>query len=141
MGKKNSGNSPQPCPISFALGIFGDRWTLLVLRDVLLTTHSRYKEILAANPGMATNVLSDRLKRLEDHGLIVKERDVTDGRQFIYKPTKSGVSVIPILVEMLIWGADKGGIRIPDIFVRGYRDNRDEFLGKLMKDAERDAGC
>ncbi len=101
----------EPCPVTYALEVFGDRWTLLVLRDLMLEGRSRYGEVLAAHPGLATNVLSDRLKRLERRGLISKARDSSDARQYVYAPTERALGLVPMLVEMMVWAARDGGAR------------------------------
>ncbi|MCP4808371.1 MAG: helix-turn-helix transcriptional regulator [Proteobacteria bacterium] len=92
------------CPIVCALDVFGDRWTLVVLRDIVLGGWRRFGE-LARHEGIATNVLSDRLKRLEQLGILAKERDPDDGRRFVYRPTEKGADLIPTLLEIGLWGA------------------------------------
>ncbi len=121
----------QPCPVTFALEIFGDRWTLLVLRDLLLESHNTYKDIRAANPSMATNVLADRLKRLQRRGLIDKSRDDRDARQYIYRPTLLAVSVIPMIVEMIVWGSEHGDGATDPEFVRRFHEDRDALIREL----------
>lgn len=120
------------CPISFALGIFGDRWSLLVLRDLILKGRRRYKDLLAAEEGIATNILSDRLRRLESHGLIVRAADESDGRQFIYRPTRMAVDLIPMLVELVVWGArNDPGTAVPDEFVERFENDRDALIASI----------
>ncbi len=93
------------CPISFSLDIFGDRWTLLVLRDLLLFGKKSFQELLNAEESIASNILSDRLKRLEACAIITRERDPDDGRRLIYRGTEKGLDLIPILLEIAAWGA------------------------------------
>lgn len=131
------------CPISFALEIFGDRWTLLVLRDLLLKSRTRFRELLACEEGIATNILADRLKRLERRGLIRKERDREDSRQFVYKPTERAASLVPTLLEMAAWGArTNSGIRAkPDLLRRFERDREtviNEIQERLRKEGQRE---
>ena len=76
------------CPIHFGLEVFGDPWTLLILRDLLLKGRSTYSDFLHAEEGIATNVLADRLTRLEQDGLVVAERGVEGGRARRYRPTQ-----------------------------------------------------
>lgn len=130
-----SESSAPTCPVAFALEVFGDRWTLLVLRDILLESRCTYKDILAANKGMATSVLADRLKRLQRRGLISKGRDGSDARQFIYRPTKLGVSVIPMLVEMIMWGVKHGNGTVDSSFMRRVNKDRDKFIKELQSRA------
>src|SRR6266536_437853 len=93
------------CPIAFALDIFGDKWSLLVLRDLLFKDKRRYGEFLAADEGISTNILSERLARLEAEGLISKSRDKTNRRQFIYAPTQKGLDLLPAILEISLWSA------------------------------------
>ena len=93
------------CPINYALEIFGDRWTLLLLRDLILFGKERYRELLASEEGIATNILADRLKRLEISGIITRERDPEDGRQFIYRTTEEGLALTPVLLEIAAWAS------------------------------------
>ncbi len=92
------------CPLSCALDLLGDRWSILVLRDVLL--HDRHHfDAIAADEGIATNILSERLKRLQDAGLITKTKDPKDARKRYYSATESAADLIPTLLELGLWGA------------------------------------
>lgn len=125
------------CPINFALGIFGDRWSLLVLRDLILKGRRRFKDLLAAEEGIATNILSDRLRRLESHGLIVREPDESDGRQYIYRPTQMAVDLIPMLVELVVWSArNDPGSAVPDEFVEQFENDRDALIASIRAQVE-----
>lgn len=91
------------CPISLALEAVGDRWTLLVLRDLMLRRKTRYHEFLVSGEGISTNVLAERLARLEQQGLISKSIDPDDRRQFRYAPTEKALDLLPIIFEMARW--------------------------------------
>jgi DNA-binding HxlR family transcriptional regulator len=93
------------CPIHFALEVFGDPWTLLILRDLLLKGRSTYSDFLHAEERIATNVLADRLTRLEEDGLVVAERGVEGGRAHRYHPTGKAVDLLPVLLEIIAWSA------------------------------------
>lgn len=93
------------CPISLALDLFGDSWSLLVVRDLMFKGISGYNGFLAAGEGIATNVLSDRLAKLEAAGVIEKRRDPEDGRRFVYRLTAKGGDLAPVLVSMVLWSA------------------------------------
>ena len=92
------------CPISFSLEIFGDRWSLLVLRDLAFRDARYYQDFLRAPEGIATNILADRLARLERHGVIEKEPDPNDGRRQRYRLADAGLDLIPLLVDLTLWG-------------------------------------
>lgn len=120
------------CPISFGLDIFGDKWTLLILRDLLLRGKSKFGEFLGSEEGIASNILADRLSRLEHNGLITKAEDESDRRQSLYRATKKGTDLLPALVELAYWGATydpKTGA--PKEFVKAYRLDRSGLLKKL----------
>ena len=91
------------CPITCSLDLLGDRWTLVVLRDILLGKR-RYFSEFAQVEGIATNVLTERLNRLKTAGLLIKEQDPADGRRRRYVPTPRGLDLIPVLLELGIWG-------------------------------------
>jgi DNA-binding HxlR family transcriptional regulator len=102
---KSSRREKSNCPISYSLDLFGDRWTLLVLRDLLLWGKTRFGDIQASDEKIASNILSDRLRRLEGQGIIGIAKDPSDARQKIYTVTDKGRSLTPVLLEIAAWGA------------------------------------
>ena len=92
------------CPIAASLDLFGDRWTLLVLRDLLVFEKHRYRDFLESPEGIASNILADRLRKLEGAGLIDKAPDPNDRRRSIYSATEKGRSLLPILRQIAAWG-------------------------------------
>ena len=93
------------CPISYTLDILGDKWTLLILRDMALNEKHFYKDFLQAGEGVATNVLSDRLKMLESYGIIKGKPYEKMKTMKYYSLTEKGAQLIPVLIELWIWGA------------------------------------
>lgn len=91
------------CPIAFGLDLFGDKWTLLVLRDLLFFNKSRFSDF-AVGERIATNILADRLARLEQSGLITKEQDKELKNQNIYRATDKGRALLPVMIELSLWG-------------------------------------
>jgi DNA-binding HxlR family transcriptional regulator len=91
------------CPISFGLDVFGDKWTLLIVRDILLYDRKHFRDF-APNERIASNILTDRLERLESAGIIEKRQDSKFKNQFIYSATQKGKDLAPILAEMTLWG-------------------------------------
>ncbi len=92
-----------PCPVACSLDIFGDKWTLLVIRDLLLG-RTRFKDFLASPEGIPTNILSERLTRLARHQLIVRAPAVRDSKRAAYRLTEKGLALLPILQTMRDWG-------------------------------------
>ena len=91
------------CPIAASLDIFGDRWTMLILRDMLLGGKSQFGEF-ATEEGVATNILADRLATLVDLGIIEKVPDEVDRRKFHYRVLSPGVELLPVIAELVVWG-------------------------------------
>jgi len=91
------------CPVAFGLDTFGDRWSLLVIREIMLRGKSTYSEFLEMEEGIATNILIDRLKHLEIEGIVVKSRDPENRRSFKYALTQKGRDLAPIMIEIILW--------------------------------------
>jgi DNA-binding HxlR family transcriptional regulator len=94
------------CPISSALDIFGDKWSLLVMRDLLFRNKLHYRDFLASEEGIATNILADRLAKLEQAGLIEKTDDDRRSGKQAYSATAKGTDLIPLLLQMMLWSAE-----------------------------------
>jgi len=108
-----------PCPIAFALDVFGDRWTLLIVRDLALNGKRHFHEFENAGEGIATNILADRLKHLALNGIVEKARDPQKGSRRVYRLTAKGLDLLPVLLEMIVWS----GKHDPDTAVSpGYLD-------------------
>jgi DNA-binding HxlR family transcriptional regulator len=93
------------CPVAFALDTFGDRWSLLIVRDILLKGSETYGEFMQSGEGIATNVLADRLKELEAAGIIGKSPGPDNNRRYLYTLTEKGCDLAPVIVEMIRWSA------------------------------------
>jgi DNA-binding HxlR family transcriptional regulator len=85
--------------------MLGDRWSLLIIRDMMLRGFRSYKEFMGCYEGIATNVLADRLRKLVAYGIISAEPDPSDGRKLIYGLTQKGIDLSPVLTEMVLWAA------------------------------------
>lgn len=93
------------CPVSIALETLGDRWSLLIVRDLMVRGFRTFKEFQESGEGIATNILADRLRKLEATGVITAEVEETDGRKVNYRLTGKGIDLAPVILELLIWGA------------------------------------
>src|SRR5215469_3840799 len=101
------------CPINVSLEMLGDRWSLLIVRDMMMRGFRTYREFLNSEEGIATNILADRLHKLERAGIISTSRDPVDRRKLIYTLTKKGIGLGPVLLEMALWSARHGDAEIP----------------------------
>jgi DNA-binding HxlR family transcriptional regulator len=93
------------CPVAVSLEIFGDRWSLLIIRDLMVRGYRTFKEFQEAGEGIATNILANRLQRLKDANIISAEPEASDARRIQYRLTKKGIDLAPVMLELLIWGA------------------------------------
>src|SRR5260221_11684670 len=103
--RKSSPQRRSGCPLNASVEILGDRWSLLIIRDMMLRGFRTYKEFLGSYERIATNILANRLRKLEAFGIITAERDPSDGRKLIYSLTAKGIDLAPVLTEMVLWAA------------------------------------
>ena len=126
---------PKPCrsdcPLNAVLETLGDSWSLLVVRDLMFKGRSSYRAFLEAEEGIATNILSDRLRRLERWGVIERRRDPDDGRRIVYGLTEKGLDLAPVLLEMIVWGAKHYRTAAPPAIIRRMTEDRERFLKQL----------
>jgi DNA-binding HxlR family transcriptional regulator len=93
------------CPINLMLEVIGDRWSLLVIRDIIFGNRRHFRELLIkSEEGIASNILADRLKRLLKQGIIVKSDDASHKQKAIYSLTERGIQLLPVLAQMAAWG-------------------------------------
>jgi DNA-binding HxlR family transcriptional regulator len=93
------------CPLNASIEMLGDRWSLLIIRDMMLRGFRTYKEFLECYEGIATNILADRLQKLVAYGIITSKADPADGRKVLYSLTAKGIDLAPVLTEMVLWAA------------------------------------
>jgi DNA-binding HxlR family transcriptional regulator len=121
------------CPVSVSLEILGDRWSLLIIRDLMVRGYRFFKEFAQAGEGVATNVLADRLHRLEAAGIISAERENGDGRKISYRLTEKGIDLAPVLMELLIWGARHEETGAPRTLIAEMEQNREYVLAEARR--------
>ena len=92
---------PRQCPIRFVMGVLGDRWSPLIIRDMMFRGSTRFQDFLEADEGISTNILSDRLSRLEAQQIISRQRDPADGRQALYQLTGKGRDLLPVMLGVI----------------------------------------
>lgn len=93
------------CPINLSLEIFGDTWTLLVLRDMMFAGKRHFRELLQSDEHISSNILADRLARLVEHGLLTKTDDPSHKQKAIYSLTEKAIALLPIVVQIGAWGS------------------------------------
>ena len=120
------------CPLNASVEMLGDRWSLLIIRDMMLQGARTYKEFLEGSEGVATNILADRLRKLAAHGIITMQPDPSDGRKLIYLLTEKGIDLAPVLTEMVLWAAahEKTGNQA---LVRQMREDKSKFLAEVRQ--------
>lgn len=124
------------CPIHFALEVFGDAWTLLIIRDLMFKGRTTYTDFLRAEEGIATNILADRLVRLEKDGIILKQRDSTRGGGH-YRLSPKGIDLLPIMLEIIGWSAKYDVKTAADRgFVRRLRTDKIGLAARLRAELE-----
>ena len=134
--KKNMpGQKPQrrsECPLNASVEMLGDRWSLLIIRDMMLRGFRTYKEFLECYEGIATNILADRLRKLVAYEIITTEPDPSDGRKRIYSLTPKGIDLAPVLTEMVLWAAahEETGNQT---LVRQMRADKEKFLAAIRQ--------
>jgi DNA-binding HxlR family transcriptional regulator len=112
--------------------MLGDRWSLLIIRDMMLRGFRTYKEFLECYEGIATNILADRLRKLGAYGIVTTKMDPSDGRKVIYQLTAKGIDLAPVLTEMVLWAAaheDTGN----QALVRQMQKDKKQFLAGVRK--------
>jgi DNA-binding HxlR family transcriptional regulator len=121
------------CPISVALEIFGDAWSLLIVRDLMFKGLRTFSEFASSDERIATNILADRLARLESAGIVTKAADPADARRLHYRLTDKGMDLAPALVEIVLWCARHEKTDAPPNTLRAMRLNREQFLADVRK--------
>ena len=121
------------CPVSVSLEVFGDSWSLLIVRDLMVRGYRTFKEFHQAGEGIATNILAGRLQKLEAAGIIASEPVETDGRRVNYRLTEKGIDLAPALLELLLWGARHEKSEAPCAVVETMEAHREEVLAEVRR--------
>ena len=132
MAGKRHAKRRSECPLNASVEMLGDRWSLLIIRDMMLRGFRTYKEFMEGYEGIATNILADRLRKLVDHGIITAEPDPLDGRKQNYLLTAKGIDLAPVLTEMVLWAAAHEETDNPAL-VRLMREDRERFLAGVRE--------
>ncbi len=122
------------CPINLALESVGDSWSLLIVRDMMLRGHCGYQAFLRSEEKIATNILADRLLKLEQNGLISKSPDPADARKYIYALTERGADLAPLIVELALYSAKhEKRIDMAKDVIGDMQKNKAAFASRLTR--------
>ena len=121
--KEPSAKRRSGCPLNASVEMLGDRWSLLIIRDMMLRGSKTYKEFLEGFEGIATNILAERLRRLRAYGIIEAQKDSDDARKVIYILTQKGIDLAPVMTELVLWAAAHDETENP-ILVRAMRKDK-----------------
>ena len=120
------------CPLNASVEILGDRWSLLIIRDMMLRGFRTYKEFLGSYERIATNILADRLQKLITHGIITANSDPSDCRKLIYSLTPKGIDLAPVLTEMVLWAAAHEDTA-NQALVRQMQKDKEKFISAIRQ--------
>ena len=121
------------CPLSISLEVFGDRWSLLVIRDLMVRGFRTFKDFQQSGEGIATNILADRLQKLQAAGIIEAEAEQKDARRINYRLTEKGIDLAPVLLDLLVWGAKHEPTTAPDALIEYLQNGREQFLAEVHR--------
>jgi len=121
------------CPVSATLDLLGDRWSLLLVRDMMVRGYRTFREFQHSGEGIASNILADRLQKLEAGGVVVREPAAEDGRSTHYRLTAKGIALAPVLLELLIWGAHYEETDAPCAVIEQMEQNRAAVIAEAVR--------
>lgn len=99
-----SGKEKSNCPINLSLELIGDRWTLLIIRDMMFAGKKHFREFLQSGEGISSRTLADRLQILHEEGIVTRHDDPSHKLKTIYRLTQAGIDLLPVLVSLGVWG-------------------------------------
>ena len=125
------------CPVRFGMSQFGDKWSFLIIRDLMFKGRKYYHEFIEAGEGISTNVLAARLVDLEANGIICKAKDPEKGSRFVYTLTQKGKELMPMMLAMMDW-AEKydAATEVPEEFIKKLRNNPNKLQQEILENIE-----
>lgn len=119
--------------MSISLELLGDRWSLLIVRDLMIRGFRTFKEFRDSGEGIATNILADRLQKFEASGIVTAEGEKADGRKINYRLTEKGIDLAPVLLDLLIWASRHEKTGAPCGAIEGMAKNREAVLAEVRR--------
>jgi DNA-binding HxlR family transcriptional regulator len=121
------------CPVSVSLEVLGDRWSLLIVRDMMVRGYRTFREFQHAGEGIASNILADRLRKLEAAAILTTEPAAQDRRSAYYRLTAKGIALAPVLLDLLIWGSRHEATAAPCSVIAQMEQNREAVLAEAFR--------
>jgi len=121
------------CPVSISLEVFGDRWSLLIVRDLMVRGLRSFREFQQSGEGIATNILADRLQKLAAAGIIDAQAEEADARRVNYRLTEKGIDLAPVMLELLVWGARHEVTGLPCEAIAKLAADREGILAEVRR--------
>lgn len=123
------------CPVSQSLDVFGDKWSLLIIRDLMFRNKCTYNDFLKSDEGIATNILASRLKALEENGIIEKSPHPDSKAKILYRLTQKGIDLLPVIMEVYIWSEKYFNIPA-DIksTIKEAKKDKDKFVKQIKEE-------
>lgn len=121
------------CPLNYGLEFFGDKWSLLIIRDLMLFDKRYFNEFLKSHEGISTNILRDRLKSLQEYGLLIQKQDPRHKQKIKYCLTQKAIDLLPIMIEILFWSEKQTDKLHPkrDVFFKSFKVDKEKAIVKF----------
>ncbi|WP_298894290.1 helix-turn-helix domain-containing protein [uncultured Psychroserpens sp.] len=134
-------NCKSYCPMNQALEVFGDKWTLLIIRDIMFDRKRYFREMLNSDEKIASNILTNRLTKLEEFGILIKTKDAHHKQKNVYSLTERGIDLMPVMIEIANWStkhrevSEKDRIHVGELIAGGQK-LQDKMQDALKKELE-----
>lgn len=121
------------CPVRFGMSQFGDKWSFLIIRDLMFKGKKYYNEFLDAGEGISTNILANRLADLEANGIVSKQTDEVKRSKYVYKLTEKGKALLPMMLAMIDWSETYDSrTEVPEDFAKQLRENPEQLKKNIL---------
>lgn len=126
------------CPVSCSLDIWGDKWSLLIVRDLMFSKQCTYGDFLKSDEKIATNILASRLQTLEENGIITKSDHPESKAKLLYKLTQKGIDLLPLMIEINLWAEKYYDISAErKAMLKGVKKDKVTFIKTTIKDLKK----
>lgn len=131
-------NKRSDCPVSCSLDIWGDKWSLLIIRDLMFVKECTYGDLLKSPEGIATNILASRLQALEENKIIERLEHPDSKAKVLYRLTKKGIDLLPIIIEINLWAEKYFSIPADrKAMLKDVKKDKSGFIKAAMKELEK----